>query len=91
MSLPIAPASMTVPQFQQKWRNVTLKERLASQSHVNDLRHMLHGHGEEGLCLRPGSLPLAQGPVPRKAAQPRDHTSSPSALGEGRGEGRSLG
>src|SRR5215213_7576352 len=34
-------ATVTVPQFQQKWRGVTLKERSASQSHFNDLCHML--------------------------------------------------
>ena len=36
-----AAASLSVAQFQQKWRGVTLKERSASQSHFNDLCHML--------------------------------------------------
>jgi hypothetical protein len=32
---------MTAQRFQQKWRGVTLTERSASQSHFNDLCHML--------------------------------------------------
>lgn len=34
-------AILSVAQFQHKWRGVTLKERSASQSHFNDLCHML--------------------------------------------------
>ncbi len=34
-------ATMSVAQFQHKWRGVKLKERSASQSHFNDLCHML--------------------------------------------------
>jgi hypothetical protein len=37
-----SPATtLSVAQFQQKWHGVTLKERSASQSHFNDLCHML--------------------------------------------------
>ena len=32
---------LTVQAFQAKWGDVTLKERSASQSHFNDLCHML--------------------------------------------------
>ncbi len=35
------PATMTGAQFQHKWRNITLTERSASQSHFNDLCHLL--------------------------------------------------
>ncbi|MCC6177046.1 MAG: hypothetical protein IT305_17190, partial [Chloroflexi bacterium] len=38
---PTDPGQMTVARFQQKWRGVSLKERSASQSHFNDLCHML--------------------------------------------------
>ncbi len=34
-------ATMTVAQFQHKWCGVTLTERSASQSHFNDLCHLL--------------------------------------------------
>lgn len=34
-------ATMSVAQFQHKWRGMALKERSASQSHFNDLCHML--------------------------------------------------
>jgi hypothetical protein len=34
-------ATLTVAQVQHKWQGVTLKERSASQSHFNDLCHML--------------------------------------------------
>lgn len=34
-------ATMSGAQFQHKWRGMTLKERSASQSHFNDLCHML--------------------------------------------------
>ena len=34
-------ATLSVAQFQHKWRGVTLKERSASQSHFNDLCYML--------------------------------------------------
>jgi hypothetical protein len=34
-------ATLSVAQFQHKWQGVTLKERSASQSHFNDLCHML--------------------------------------------------
>ncbi|MGH2615702.1 MAG: class I SAM-dependent DNA methyltransferase, partial [Thermomicrobiales bacterium] len=40
MTLSLA-IGMTVPQFQHKWRGVTLTERSASQSHFIDLCHML--------------------------------------------------
>lgn len=32
-----APASLTIPEFQAKWRNTALTERSAAQSHFNDL------------------------------------------------------
>ena len=38
----LSPAGgMTVPQFQEKWRNATLSERAGSQSHFNDLCRLL--------------------------------------------------
>ena len=36
-----AAGGMTVQQFQQKWRGITLKERQASQPHFIDLCRML--------------------------------------------------
>ena len=38
--LPIAP-TLTADEFVRKWRGMALKERSASQSHFNDLCHML--------------------------------------------------
>lgn len=34
---PSSPAAMTIPDFQAKWRGITLTERAASQSHFTDL------------------------------------------------------
>jgi hypothetical protein len=37
----IPTATLSVADFQHKWQGVTLKERSASQTHFNDLCHML--------------------------------------------------